>query len=146
MLFSRQSDILLILTECTTRITIMQRLQSKRADETADAIPSSLKALLEAIRKIITFGSGGEFARQIRYTNSFDVLPPLQSGVAYAASSALYDLHTGARQEKTSPFQTLLTAALPAGPTDVEIAPTLNAFYWHSVLSYHQQIERYFRH
>jgi len=61
--FSRQRDILLTLHERSTRLTLVRRLQSKDAVDTADAIIAELKGLPETARKTITHDNGGEFAR-----------------------------------------------------------------------------------
>ena len=64
--FTRKRDILLTLHERSTRLTLMRRLQSKDASDTADAIIDALRGLPGDARKTITHDNGGEFARHVK--------------------------------------------------------------------------------
>jgi IS30 family transposase len=64
--FTRQRDILLTLHERSTRLTLMRRLQSKDASDTADAIIDELRGLPGDACKTITHDNGGEFARHVK--------------------------------------------------------------------------------
>ena len=66
MHFRRQKDILLTLQERCSRLTLAERLSSKDATETAEAIIDKLAALPSAAVKTITHDNGGEFARHER--------------------------------------------------------------------------------
>jgi IS30 family transposase len=61
--FRRQRDILLTLHERTTRLTLVRRLHSKDAGDTAEAIVTELQGLPGIARRSITHDNGGEFAR-----------------------------------------------------------------------------------
>lgn len=75
VLFSHKRDILLTLIKCQTRMTIMQRLQSKQSGEAAEAIADCLKALPQSARKTITLDNGGEFARHTKLTSTLACRP-----------------------------------------------------------------------
>lgn len=62
----RQTDILLTLQERCSRLTLAERLQSKDATDTADAIIDKLAALPSTAVQTITYDNGGEFARHER--------------------------------------------------------------------------------
>lgn len=64
--FTRQRDILLTLHERSTRLTLVHRLQSKDAGDTANAIITELRGLPGEARKTITHDNGGEFARHAK--------------------------------------------------------------------------------
>ena len=66
MHFRRQTDILLTLQERCSRLTMAERLSSKDATDTADAIIDQLAALPSTAVKTITHDNGGEFARHQR--------------------------------------------------------------------------------
>ena len=66
MHFRRQTDILLTLQERCSRLTLAERLASKDATDTADAIIDQLAALPATAVKTITHDNGGEFARHER--------------------------------------------------------------------------------
>ncbi len=66
MHFRRQSDILLTLQERCSRLTLAERLASKDATDTADAIIDQLAALPSTAIQTITHDNGGEFARHER--------------------------------------------------------------------------------
>ena len=66
MHFRRQGDILLTLQERCSRLTLAQRLNSKDATDTADAIIDQLAALPSTALQTITHDNGGEFARHER--------------------------------------------------------------------------------
>ena len=66
MHFRRQKDILLTLQERCSRLTLAERLASKDAGETADAIIDKLAALPSNTLHTITHDNGGEFARHER--------------------------------------------------------------------------------
>ena len=68
--FSRQRDILLTLHERSTRLTLVRRLQSKDASDTADAIIAELHGLPGKACKTITHDNGGEFARHTKVENA----------------------------------------------------------------------------
>src|ERR1700674_4703248 len=62
MHFRRQRDILLTLNERCSRLTLAERLGSKDATDTADAIIDKLAALPSTAVRTITYDNGGEFA------------------------------------------------------------------------------------
>ena len=64
MHFQRQRDILLILKERSTRLTLARCLHSKDASGTADAIVDKLRELPARALQTITRDNGGEFARR----------------------------------------------------------------------------------
>jgi hypothetical protein len=66
MHFRRQQDILLTLHERCSRLTLAERLASKDATDTADAIIDQLAALPSTAVQTITHDNGGEFARHER--------------------------------------------------------------------------------
>jgi IS30 family transposase len=66
MHFRRQKDILLTLQERCSRLTLAERLASKDANDTADAIIDQLAALPSTAVQTITHDDGGEFARHER--------------------------------------------------------------------------------
>ena len=66
MHFRRQKDILLTLQERCSRLTLAERLASKDATDTADAIIDQLAALPSTALQTITHDNGGEFARHER--------------------------------------------------------------------------------
>jgi IS30 family transposase len=66
MHFRRQKDILLTLQERCSRLTLAERLASKDANDTADAIIDQLAALPSTAVQTITHDNGGEFARHER--------------------------------------------------------------------------------
>jgi len=66
MHFHRQKDILLTLQERCSRLTLAERLASKDAAETADAIINQLAPLPSTAVQTITHDNGGEFARHER--------------------------------------------------------------------------------
>ena len=66
MHFRRQKDILLTLQERCSRLTLAERLASKDATDTADAIIDQLAALPSTAVQTITHDNGGEFARHER--------------------------------------------------------------------------------
>ena len=66
MHFRRQKDILLTLHERCSRLTLAERLASKDANDTADAIIDQLVALPSTAVQTITHDNGGEFARHER--------------------------------------------------------------------------------
>jgi transposase, IS30 family len=66
MHFRRQQDILLTLHERCSRLTLAERLHSKDAADTADAIIDQLAALPSTALQTITHDNGGEFARHER--------------------------------------------------------------------------------
>ena len=65
MHFRNQRDILLTLQERNTRLTLVRRLQSKIADDTAGAIIAELGGLPKQALQTITHDNGGEFARHV---------------------------------------------------------------------------------
>ena len=71
--FSRQRDILLTLHERSTRLTVMRRLASKDAGDTADAIIEEMSGLPARARKTITHDNGGEFARHARVRDTLSM-------------------------------------------------------------------------
>ena len=71
--FSRQRDILLTLHERSTRLTLVRRLQSKDAGDTANAIIAELKGLPTEARKTITHDNGGEFAQHKKVQKALDM-------------------------------------------------------------------------
>jgi IS30 family transposase len=66
MHFRRQKDILLTLQERCSRLTLAERLASKDATDTADALIDQLAALPSTALQTITHDNGGEFARHER--------------------------------------------------------------------------------
>lgn len=70
MHFRRQRDILLTLQERQSRRTVAQRLHSKDADVTADAISQELSGRPARARRTITYDNGGEFARHEAVTEA----------------------------------------------------------------------------
>jgi len=70
MHFRRQKDILLTLQERCSRLTLAERLASKDANDTADAIIDQLVALPSTAVQTITHDNGGEFARHERVKNA----------------------------------------------------------------------------
>ena len=70
MHFRRQNDILLTLQERSSRLTLAERLSSKHATETAEAIIGQLAALPSTAVQTITHDNGGEFARHESVTDA----------------------------------------------------------------------------
>lgn len=70
MHFRRHRDILLTLQERCSRLTLAERLRSKDAADTADAIIDQLAALPSTAVQTITHDNGGEFARHGRVGNA----------------------------------------------------------------------------
>jgi IS30 family transposase len=66
MHFRRQQDILLTLQERSSRLTLAERIASKDATDTAEAIIDQLAALPSIAVQTITHDNGGEFARHER--------------------------------------------------------------------------------
>ena len=66
MHFRRQQDILLTLQERSSRLTLAERIASKDATDTAEAIIDQLAALPSTAVQTITHDNGGEFARHER--------------------------------------------------------------------------------
>ena len=73
MHFRRQKDILLTLHERCSRLTLAERLASKDATETADAIIDQLAALPSTAVQTITHDNGGEFARHERVKDAIGI-------------------------------------------------------------------------
>ena len=71
--FSRQRDILLTLHERSTRLTLVRRLQSKDASDTAEAIIKELRGLPKKARRTITHDNGGEFARHAKVEDALEM-------------------------------------------------------------------------
>lgn len=71
--FTRQRDILLTLHERSTRLTLMRRLESKEAGDTADAIIDELSGLPAEALRTITHDNGGEFAQHARVRDALSM-------------------------------------------------------------------------
>jgi len=63
MAFENNTQHMVVLREMASMFTIIERLESKRSEETANAIISSMLPTPKQARKTITFDNGSEFAK-----------------------------------------------------------------------------------
>jgi len=73
MLFSTSGQAVLVAHERRSRITLIIRPQSLKAEPTADALTAILKPMPAALRRTITFDNGTEFARHYRLTRQLGI-------------------------------------------------------------------------
>ncbi len=71
LMICRKMRPVLVMTERKSRFTIIARLKSKRADETAKMIMDIFRQLSPELRRSITFDNGGEFARHTMLREAF---------------------------------------------------------------------------
>ena len=73
MLFSTPGQAILVAHERRSRLTIVTRTDTLKADPTAQTLARMLRALPPNMRKTITFDNGTEFARHYRLANQLRI-------------------------------------------------------------------------
>lgn len=73
MLFSRAGQAVLVAHERSSRITLVVRPPNLKAEPTARALATILKAMPADMRRTITFDNGTEFARHYRLTRQLGI-------------------------------------------------------------------------